>query len=547
MNAIVKTNKLVDHFSDFFAPVSPNLIESLLKQYGDKKLMIERLDATMKNDKIQKAMKYFMQAHKRLSQRDGSGAGVTMAYHLEATLATLDAEFWEMALNLTDVKNHMNQDRRSEWFTMIRECKCQSFEQETVVNTIRALLLDRAKFLAEGVDGMFRKLSGEHVTNSPNGFNKRMIMANVMDPKWNSINYDKAGHIDDLRKIIAQFMGREFVGNTTGRLLEQMTRHFGEWVTWDGGSVKARLYKKGTVHLEIHPDIAWRLNTILAYLHPMTLTEGSLKKPAKVSKDFEHLLQPLSFHVIDALSELVRHQNCAGPIKLHQGRVSNSRDLEKKVKEVLFSLGGTMIQVPHVFTRFGKTKQVDAIEFDYDARDAISHVIMSGCLPDKKSHQYYPTPENLATELIELAEIDNTHSVLEPSAGQGGIADLLPNAEEVVCVEISALHCKILKAKSFITYQADFIDFSIWPSMVKFDRIVMNPPFSEGRAKAHLEAAVACLKDKGVITAILPSGLRNKEIGALKGFTVEWSDIRHNEFADASVSVVLMKAVRGDK
>jgi len=545
MNAIVQTNTLVGHFNEFFAPVEPNLLQSLLKQYAAKKAVLERLDATMKNGKIQSAMIYFLKAHKRKTERDGGYSSVAMAYDLEAAIATLDAEFWELALNLTDVKNHMNQDRRTEWWEMIRECKCEPFEQEIVINTIKTLLLDRARFLAEGVDGMFRKLSGEHVTNSPSGFNKRMIMANVLDPKWDSIDSTRSGYIDDLRKIIAKFMGREYTNsNGTYDTLLQMRRHFGEWVTWDGGSMRVRLYKKGTVHIEVHPDIAWRLNTILAYLYPAALTEGSLKKPTRASKDFDHIMQPLSFQIINCLSELIKNRSLKEPIKLLSWRTDDII-VKAKVKEVLFSLGGTMTQVEHRFDRYGKNYTVDAVEFDYDPTIAISHVIISGCLPDKKSHQYYPTPEPLAAELVEWAEIDDTHTVLEPSAGQGGLADLFPKEATIKCVEVSKLHCKILESKGYTTLNLDFLEHARASSKAEYDRIVMNPPFSEGRAKLHLEAAITCLKSSGIITAILPSSMKNKEIASLDTFEVEWSEIRHNEFADASVSVVLMKAVRG--
>ena len=35
-------------------------------------------------------------------------------------------------------------------------------------------------------------------------------------------------------------------------------------------------------------------------------------------------------------------------------------------------------------------------EFDYDMREVLDAVIASGCIPDHKSHQFYPTPEKLA-------------------------------------------------------------------------------------------------------------------------------------------------------
>ena len=107
------------------------------------------------------------------------------------------------------------------------------------------------------------------------------------------------------------------------------------------------------------------------------------------------------------------------------------------------------------------------------------------------------------------------------------------------CVEISPLHCKVLEAKGLNVVKADFLK---WSSAYQFDRIVMNPPFSEGRWQAHLEHAASMLAADGRLVAILPSGARNRD--ALPGWTLEWSRVFDNEFAGASVSVVILSAQR---
>ena len=107
------------------------------------------------------------------------------------------------------------------------------------------------------------------------------------------------------------------------------------------------------------------------------------------------------------------------------------------------------------------------------------------------------------------------------------------------CVEISALHCKVLEAKGYSVAQADFLQL---PANGPFDRIVMNPPFSEGRWKAHLQHAASMLKQGGRLVAILPASAKNRDV--LTGWTVEWSRVFDNEFAGASVSVVIMVATR---
>ena len=129
------------------------------------------------------------------------------------------------------------------------------------------------------------------------------------------------------------------------------------------------------------------------------------------------------------------------------------------------------------------------------------------------------------------------HEVLEPSAGLGAIAMFLPK-DRTTCVEISGLHCRALESKGFHTYNRNFIS---WDSDKKFDRIVMNPPFSDGRALEHLTKAHSLLKKDGKLTAILPASMKDKTF--FDDFKHEWSGVLTNEFKESGtgVSVSILK------
>ncbi|NUO15125.1 MAG: restriction endonuclease subunit M, partial [Planctomycetaceae bacterium] len=75
-------------------------------------------------------------------------------------------------------------------------------------STLKGLLLQRETFFAERVDGLFRSLSKTHITNAPEGFGKRMILARAVN-EWGGVDHSTAGVINDLRCIIARFMGRD--------------------------------------------------------------------------------------------------------------------------------------------------------------------------------------------------------------------------------------------------------------------------------------------------------------------------------------------------
>ncbi len=542
MNAMVPGSQLVSHFSEFFAPVKPDLLAGLIKQRDQKRVVIEGLKETMESPEIRDAMTYFLAADHRKTEQSPFSA--KQSYDLEGAIAGLDAEFWDKALKLTDVMEYMPQKRRTEWWEQVRDCKTPEFNADTVYPTIRDLLDARAKFLAERVDGMFRSLSGEHVTNSPTGFNKRMIIADVVD-KFGIPDWKKTGVIDDLRKVIARFVDREDprVGSTS-EALRVMCSDYGQWFDLDGGVVRARLYKKGTVHLEVHPDIAWRLNEILAYLYPKAIASGARKPPARRSKEFRHILRPIPREIVSFITEAIRyHRYSSGENVITLNRLCSS-GIGYQVKEVLGAIGGVMVKVDHRRSHGfsgDTTVKVDAVKFDYNPREVLAHLICSGCLPDKRSYQFYPTPADLADEVVGMAQIEDGHSVLEPSAGQGGLADKVGDPGRVFCIELSQLHAEILSSKGYQVERGDFIKLAA-SHYNQFDRVIMNPPFSEGRALHHIEEAIKCLKPGGRLVAVAPSSVAGHDFPGAS--SCEYSEIMCNRFADASVNTVIVTVVR---
>jgi hypothetical protein len=342
--------------------------------------------------------------------------------------------------------------------------------------------------------------------------------------------------------VIAKFMGRDEPGySVSDGLITALRGRWGEWVNVDGGALKIRLYKKGTAHIEVHPDMAWRLNQILSHLYPLAIPPEFRTKPKKKPKEVQIIQRPLSFavvHVLSGMKQAVRHIKQEGnwrqPVrheKIHNAlEFGHYGALDKhvgaEVRTVMESIGGVRVD--------------NYWQFDYSPFDVLSEIVASGCVPDQKAHQFYPTPEKLAKIAVEWAGITEECSVLEPSAGQGGIADLLPK-ERTTCVEISGLHRQILESKGHKVIWSDFLPWA-QERYKTFDRIVMNPPFSEGRAKAHLEAAAGLLKPGGCIVAILPASFKDKDI--LPGWKVEWSAIHSGEFAGTSVSVVMLRGER---
>lgn len=536
MNAVVQVQE-----SEFFAPAPSDLIDNLIGRYRERRERIERIAEIINGGEYKGTLSYFLSGN---SDGQSNIPCVERLFRAEGAIAALNSSCWSEALNLTDVYDCMPQNRRHEWNESIRKKTTPDFTEETVRPTLQALLNSRVKFLAERVDGIFRALSGEHVTNSPAAFGKRMIIAHMLSG-YGTIHDDRCGYINDLRCLIAKFMGRdEPRWNGSSTLINALRSKYGKWQEVDGGAFKIRLYKKGTAHMEIHPDFAWRLNEILATLYPQAIPAKFRAKPTRQHKVFRMMGRPLPFAVLSMLQrlraarDLNRDRSLDDSLYIHvpgcydmlPDADCTSKHVIKEAESVLQAIGGARVSP----CRWS---------FDYNPLPIVSEILVSGCIPDQKSHQFYPTPETLAQIAVKMADIGEHDLCLEPSAGMGGLADLMPK-DRTTCVEISPLHCKVLAEKGLYAIEMDFIAWSA-ETRDRFNRIVMNPPFSEGRWQAHLQSAARILVSDGRLVAILPASARGKDV--LPGYKLEWSQIYDNEFAGTSVSVVMLCATKGSR
>lgn len=485
-------------------------LELLFAQYRADREGIERIAVVVADAK---QMHYFFDAA-RVEERSVS-ASVHEVFKLEPAMRAIDAAYWQKAMFLTDVLEYMPAEKRNDWHEQIQKHKTPTFETESVTATLIQMLNNRARFMAERVDGLFRALSDEHLTNTPQAFGKRFIIGYMLS--YCSINSSRANYIHDLRCVIGKFMGRDVPSShSTYSDLNNMDRD-GQWNEFDGGAFKIRLYKKGTAHMEVHPDIAWQLNKVLAFLHPMAIPAEFRTKPKKTPKSHKLHYDLVSYEVIKELEHGIPYN----------GKKTTSLHYEYKAPpsvptiSIMEKLGGV-------------STEKNVWEFGYQIMPIITALSRTGRIPEQKSHQFYPTPQALAEIAIQMADIAPQHGCLEPSAGQGGLANLMPK-DRTTCVEFSMLHCKILEAKGFKTVCNDFLAWSYG----RYDRIVMNPPFSDGRAVAHVKHATTLLADGGVLVAIMPASNKGKTI--VEGMKHDWSNVYENEFKDASVSVVILK------
>ena len=117
---------------------------------------------------------------------------------------------------------------------------------------------------------------------------------------------------------------------------------------------------------------------------------------------------------------------------------------------------------------------------------------------------FFPKPLPLIVDMLDHAEINDSHRVLEPSAGKGDIADeLVKLSAHVDLVERHHSLTRILGVKGHNPRTMDFMGFS--PNE-GYDRIVMNPPFENGQDIEHVRHAFDLLKPGGRLVAIMSMG-----------------------------------------
>ncbi|MGB5217376.1 MAG: hypothetical protein WBN66_03660 [Smithella sp.] len=185
------------------------------------------------------------------------------------------------------------------------------------------------------------------------------------------------------------------------------------------------------------------------------------------------------------------------------------------VDEALKAIGGTW------------NRKVKAHVFQEDPTARLEYLINSGEVELPEKNSYFPTPKAIAEKIVSYAAIKPGMKVLEPSAGQGAIMEcLLPVECTIDCIELLPENVQVLRAKGFFVAEADFLTSTC--DGYKYDRVVMNPPFSyEGHPQAdidHVTHALSFLAEKGRLVSIMSSGVlfrENKKTVAFREMVAE--------------------------
>lgn len=185
--------------------------------------------------------------------------------------------------------------------------------------------------------------------------------------------------------------------------------------------------------------------------------------------------------------------------------------------------------------------------FNEDAQAIKDRLVGGEAIDDKKKFQFFPTPRILAEKLVELAELNESHTVLEPSAGQGAIANLIKRdkygSRACTVIELMDQNIKALQRQGYFVHEGDFLSYNP-EGLGKFDRIVANPPFTKNQDIDHIRHMYRFLKEGGRLVSmaskswVTGSQKKQKEFRQwLASVSTEIIDVDAGEFKESGTMV----------
>ena len=233
----------------------------------------------------------------------------------------------------------------------------------------------------------------------------------------------------------------------------------------------------------------------------------------------------------DVTSLLERSEISGNVLKLPPEQLE--RKLYESVNKALANAGGKWNRCAQGFV------------FPKSPAEALGLMLETGVSRSKKKDtQAFYTPKDLAARVAELAEIRG-HVVFEPSAGHGALAlaAIAAGASLVDCVELDPESCEVLRELpcSLLVRMGDFMSI---PPKERFDRIVMNPPFTKRQDVKHLEHALMFLADGGILVAILSANANY--LPHVEGKSYEVHQVPAGAFKESgtNVATIILKVTK---
>ncbi|NVJ48118.1 MAG: hypothetical protein HWE07_13365 [Cytophagia bacterium] len=202
-------------------------------------------------------------------------------------------------------------------------------------------------------------------------------------------------------------------------------------------------------------------------------------------------------------------------------------------------------EVRRVLLKAGAKYKKNAFVFSTSAKPIIDRIIGGENVNPKKEFQFFRTPDDIADRLVELAEIQRTDEICEPSAGDGSIVKAIQRAtwpgRVVYGFEINMeMYDTLDRIPGFRLLGYNFLG----EYKTTFDKIIANPPFSKNQDIDHIKRMYDVLLYGGRLVSVASvhwqfSG-NSKEVNFrkwLKDVKAEIIPLEKDTFAESGTSV----------
>ena len=169
-----------------------------------------------------------------------------------------------------------------------------------------------------------------------------------------------------------------------------------------------------------------------------------------------------------------------------------------------------------------------------DPRSLVEGLLDNGTLSVIRDG-FFETPPEVVEQMLQLVWPKIGERILEPSAGLGAIANLLPVIikSDIVCIERNQERCDILRSKGYHVICADFLATNLTE---RFYTIYMNPPFEEMQDVDHVMKAHSYLQHGGQMVSVMspaPFFRQDKRAEAFRSWFQQNKGTRHMLADDA--------------